>query len=339
MTRPTIVHLVDDTTAGGVMRVLDYIKTAPALSQNAIHHIRGIQRGKFWVGRVKADIIVSHLAISWGAMPMLVALRRLHPLVPMIHIEHSYTAGFVQENVTNAVRFATLLKTAYRLFNKVVAVSHAQGAWFVQSGAMSQDKLAVIQSCVDLSAFRAVAPVKHPVRVIGAIGRLDRQKGFHLLVQAFRTTLDPSLALHIYGEGSEERALRLLAGNDARIKFMGWADPVQAIANVDAVAMPSLWEAYGLVAIEALSAGRQLSVSGIDGLADHVALGAHVVTEPTVEAWRKEIETLARIDPTQLPQPLQSCDRLEAVFASRWQSLITEGFRASSGALDLQRCG
>ena len=32
-----VVHLVDDTTAGGVMRVLDYIKTAPAMVDLANH--------------------------------------------------------------------------------------------------------------------------------------------------------------------------------------------------------------------------------------------------------------------------------------------------------------
>lgn len=339
MTIPTIVHLVDDTTAGGVMRVLEHIKTAPALSKNANHIVKSVNRGRFWVERIKADIIVSHLAISWRALPMLVALRRVHPATPIVHVEHSYTGGFVAENVTNNCRFAMLLKTAYRLFNKVVAVSHAQAVWLVEGGAVPKAKLKVIQSCVDLSAFRAVDPVRHPVRVIGAIGRLDRQKGFHTLVQAFRKTTDPSLALHIYGKGSEERVLRLLAGDDPRIRFMGWADPVQAIASVDAVAMPSLWEAYGLVAIEALSAGRQLSVSGVDGLADHVALGAHLVEAPTVDAWRKEIEMLARIDPTMVPLPSSSCDQLETSFSAHWQSLIAELLPAWSDRLDLRCCG
>jgi len=51
----------------------------------------------------------------------------------------------------------------------------------------------------------------------GAIGRLDRQKGFDTLIEAFRQTRNPNVALHIYGEGEEGLALRALAEGDPRI--------------------------------------------------------------------------------------------------------------------------
>jgi D-inositol-3-phosphate glycosyltransferase len=320
-----IVHLIDDTTAGGVMRVLAHIKSAPALSRNATHELRCVSRDSRWIGQIKADIIVSHLAISWRALPMLTALRLSHPTTALVHVEHSYTCGFGKHNVNHPRRFSALLRVSYQLFNKLVVVSHAQGAWLVHTRAVPKRKLVVIQSCVDLSAFRKISPPRNRVRVIGVIGRLDCQKGFDTFIRAFRQTINPGLSLHIYGEGPEEPALRELAGTDERIKFMGWAkNPVHAIASVDAVVMPSLWESYGLVAIEALAAGRQLVVSGIDGLSDHVAYGAHIAETPTVEGWQMEIQTLTRLDLATLPKPASSCDHLESVFNARWQSLIAE---------------
>ncbi len=326
MTGPRVLHLVDDTTAGGVMRVLDHLLTAPELAQQATHSLRCIKRGGLvtGLGTDVPDVIVSHLAISWRALPMLVALRLTHPRTPLIHVEHSYTEHFTQHNVTRKRRFATLLRTAYALFNRVVAVSHAQGAWLVQSGAVKPAALSVIQSCVDLSAFRALPAPAQPVRVIGAIGRLDDQKGFDLLVRAFRRTTAPDIALHIYGEGAQESALRTLANGDPRIVFKGFApDPVAAMAAVDAVAMPSRWEAYGLVAIEALAAQRPLLVNDIDGLSDHIAHGARKVAHQDVDTWQQAIETLTRAHAPVGRPVAANAPRPEDIFSAAWTALLS----------------
>ncbi|MFG6543355.1 glycosyltransferase, partial [Sulfitobacter sp. M22298] len=240
MMRPRVLHLVDDTTAGGVMRVLDHITTAPELAKDADHHLRSISRSRWLPERIQADVIVSNLAISWRALPMLIALRLMHPKTKLIHVEHSYTEQFVEKNVPHKKRFSTLLRCAYALFDRVVAVSHGQANWLRQSGAVKSHALSVIQSCVDLSPFRNVAPPSAPLRVIGAIGRLDEQKGFDLLIRAFQQTPNPHIALHVYGEGAEEAKLRRMANGDPRIEFKGFApDPVAAMAAVDIVAMPS----------------------------------------------------------------------------------------------------
>ncbi|MGJ8605178.1 MAG: glycosyltransferase [Marivita sp.] len=327
MTQPRIVHLVDDTTAGGVMRVLDHILTAPAMAQTGLHSRVCVARGRVSLQRVHADVVVSHLAISWRALPMLVALRVRHPTTPIVHVEHSYTEGFVRANVANVRRFGVLLKTAYRLFNRVVAVSKAQGRWLVQSGAVRPSALKVIQSCVELSAFRALRPARPQVRVIGAIGRLDRQKGFDTLITAFRGITDACIELHIFGEGDEMDTLRNLAGNDPRIRFMGFSkDPVAAMAGVDAVAMPSVWEAYGLVAIETLAAGRALLVNNVDGLTDHVPHGARVVWDAQPTTWQK---ALGRLITRRRPAKIKTLSReaYEDAFAAQWRQMLDDVMR------------
>lgn len=334
MRSPCIVHLVDDTTAGGVMRVLDHILTAPQMGHDVHHEMIRVQRGQIRLGRIKADIIVSHLAISWRAIPMLLALRARHPLTPMVHVEHSYTKAFVAANVVRKWRFATLLRIGYRLFNRIVAVSQAQGAWLVDCGAVRASALSVIPSCVNLSAFRRLKAAHAPIRVIGAIGRLDRQKGFDTLISAFRRVARADLALHIYGQGCETETLCNLAGDDPRIRFMGFIDdPVAAMAAVDLVAMPSHWEAYGLVAIEALAAGRTLLVSGVDGLADHVPNGAHVVADRSVAGWQGALETAARNVAAMSEASIRRDDRLERTFCDNWQDLVSH-LLAARGADD-----
>lgn len=323
MARLRVVHLVDDTTAGGVMRVLDYLMTAPELSRDAINSLEIVDRGAVFSKRIKADLIVSHLAVSWRVLPLLLSLRARHPAARVIHVEHSYTEGFVAANVRHTRRFAVLLRIAYRIFDVVVAVSHAQGEWLRRSGAVRSSSLRVIQSCVDLSAFRGIAPPTTPVRVFGAIGRLDKQKGFDTLIRAFRMTDRSDISLFIYGEGAEEASLRALAGDDARIQFKGFTDdPVAAMAAVDAVAMPSVWEAYGLVAIEALAAGRRLLVNPVDGLRDHIPRGAQVVRNGSVSAWRHALLDMAEAPFEIDTDTIATSVRPEDNFAAQWSALI-----------------
>jgi glycosyltransferase involved in cell wall biosynthesis len=321
---PRIVHLVDDTTAGGVMRVLDHILTAPEMARTAQHSLIGIDRGRVSLGPIEADVIVSHLSVSWRGAPMVAALRARHPRTPLVHVEHSYTEAFVAANVVHKRRFAALLRLTYRLFDRVVAVSHAQGQWLVRSGAVRARALSIIPSCVDLSAFRALDRTATPARIIGAIGRLDRQKGFDTLITAFRSANLPSLQLHIYGDGAERGTLQALAGDDPRIKFMGFSrEPVAAMAAVDVVAMPSNWEAYGLVAIEALAAGRGLLVNGIDGLIDHIPNGARSVADNSPEAWRTALEEISWSGAAMDGAPIRSGPSLETAFSDNWHNLLS----------------
>ncbi|MFY0634938.1 MAG: glycosyltransferase [Vannielia sp.] len=325
MTRPRVLHLVDDATAGGVMRVLDYLVNAPELAAQAEHALRHVTRGSLRLGHLPADMIVSHLAVSWRTLPMLALLRLLNPRARLVHVEHSYTEGFVAHCVSRKRRFALLLRTAYRLFDRVVAVSAAQGAWLTRSRAVAPAHLAVIPSCVDLTDFRSLPAPSGPVRTIGAIGRLDPQKGFDTLIAAFRAVERPDLALHIYGEGPEEGRLRALAEGDPRITFKGFAPhPRDAFAAVDAVAMPSRWEAYGLVAIEARAAGRALLIHEVDGLTDHQPLGVHTAGDCSASAWTALIETLAtEVAPPHRAEPTP-VHHLEERFLKAWNALVTE---------------
>ncbi len=176
-----------------------------------------------------------------------------------------------------------LLRTAFSLIDQVVAVSAAQGAWLVDRGYCDVTSLRVIRSCVDLSTFSALPSPTGPIHVIGAVGRLDRQKGFDTSITAFRTLSDTSLRLHVHGEGAERAALASFAAGDDRIRFFGQsADPVAVMAELDAVAMPSRWEAYGLVALEARAAGRALLISDVDGLRDHKGVGVVPVANGSV---------------------------------------------------------
>jgi glycosyltransferase involved in cell wall biosynthesis len=167
------------------------------------------------------------------------------------------------------------------------------------------DRLAVVPPGVDVDAFRPDAgdlerllqllrsdepglqPERHPdpdaadrLAAVGPFvlyfGKLLRQKGVHLLLDAWRDVAPrhPELTLVVVGFGTDREWLESQAGE--RVVFTGAMDHDQLQALVplaDAVVVPSvLPEAFGMVAAEAASCGVIPVVSNHSGLAE-VACG------------------------------------------------------------------
>ena len=291
MTQKKILHLVDDTTAGGVMRMLDHLLAQSDLSGVVEQKVLKVKRTAFSWGKLNADVIVSHVVPSWRSLPAFSALRAMHLDTRLVHVEHSYTRAFTTLNVPHKRRFFAMLRVIYSFFDQVVAVSHAQSDWIKERRLAASEKLTVVPPTVDLEQLsRKTMPPKSKT-TIGAIGRLEQQKGFDVLIQGFRSTQMPEARLLIFGEGSQRSYLEELAEGDPRIEFRGHAeDPAAAYQAVDIVAIPSRWEAYGLVLDEALAAGRTVLASKVDGLRDREGDTRIAFCDLDSASWRRAID-------------------------------------------------
>ncbi|MEL6576173.1 MAG: glycosyltransferase [Pseudomonadota bacterium] len=324
MTRK-VVHLIDDTAPGGVMRMLEHMANGPALGRSHSHEIRRIRRGSLMAPRLNADVIISHLTVTWMNLPLITGLRAVNPDVSIVHVEHSYTEGFVASHAVPRNRFSTLMRVSYAMFDRIVAVSAPQADWIRRRGFAPAERIVTINPGVDLSPFLALTPcLELSPRVWGLIGRLDAQKGFDLALRAFKAAAGSDETLLIFGEGPERDRLVALAEGDERIRFMGWAEnPAAAMEACDAVLMPSRWEAFGLVALEAQAAGRLLVVSGTDGLAEHQRHGAVSVGANTVEAWEETLRILrAGNEAERILRGRQRARRAAPAFEAAWLTLL-----------------
>jgi|GEM_PF-291297 len=297
-----VIHLVDDTKPGGVMRFLDHLTTTANQAEVGLgkQEVMVIKRGTWLAPQLDVDVIVSHLSVSWINLPFFLSLRNRHTNAHIIHVEHSYSAGFMEHNVSNKKRFHTLLSTTYALCNRVIAVSEGQAQWMRDNALLSPQRLSVITPRVDLTPMLALSPSEarlpypdQPV-TIGVIGRMHNQKGLDLLIDAFRLMDLPNLKLQITGGGPEEARLRVRAQGNTNIHFADYTDnPTAAYAACDIVAIPSRWEPFGLVALEARAAAKPLMVTLVDGLTEQ-ADPSYAITAPkaTVEDWATALSSL-----------------------------------------------
>jgi glycosyltransferase involved in cell wall biosynthesis len=104
-------------------------------------------------------------------------------------------------------------------------------------------------------------------KLVLAMGRLHRNKGFDVLIAALSRL--PGVHAAIAGEGPERIALERLAqhaGVADRVHFLGWrTDTASLLAACDVLVCPSRSEPLGNVILEAFSARRPVVAAMAEG--------------------------------------------------------------------------
>jgi glycosyltransferase involved in cell wall biosynthesis len=133
----------------------------------------------------------------------------------------------------------------------------------------------------DFRDARRTRPAAGGLRV-GYIGTIHRQKGLHVLLEAFqRLPRDGSATLRVCGNlrsyPDYAREVYDLAGGDPRINFAGRfpnEKMPEELGKVDVLVVPSTWyENTPLVIYSAFAAGIPVVASNLGGMAEVVAHG------------------------------------------------------------------
>lgn len=325
--RLRVANLLDDCSLGGVTRALGVFE-ADALCQIAEASTVVVPPGAMIAPRLAADVIITHFPPNWRRLALLASLKLRNPRARIIHVEHSYTRAWEAAHVPNQPRFRAMLWLAMRLVDQIVCVSEAQAEWLQEAAGISADRITVIHPYAENPGL-ADLPLPEPGERlrIGAYGRFCEQKGFDILVTAFRKGWFPDCDLVLGGFGEDRLKLRALAGNCEAIRFTGKVEDVATfLQSCDVVAVPSRWEAYGMVANEAREAGRPIMVAPVDGLVEQAAGAGEVVDftdEESIEAalgalWSAELRKIAR----NARASVRGCQEVRLM---QWSALLRSG--------------
>ena len=117
-------------------------------------------------------------------------------------------------------------------------------------------------------------------------GRLEWEKGVHTLVEAVPRLRRryPDIQVVIAGNGTQLDSLQDLARSrriTRRVHFTGWLperDLHSLLGAADALVLPSLYEPFGLVALEGAARGAPLAVARTGGLAEFAGADATAIS-------------------------------------------------------------
>lgn len=149
----------------------------------------------------------------------------------------------------------------------------------------SRERIKVIPNAVDVEHFRGTAfqAVNHGLETratnfrVGFVGRLDPVKRVGDLITAVAMLEASAFTLDIWGSGSELDKLLLHKGLESgrpRFMFHGAVlDVRQAYAAIDVLVLPSYAEGFGLVLIEAMTAGVPVIGTNVDGIREVIRDG------------------------------------------------------------------
>lgn len=147
--------------------------------------------------------------------------------------------------------------------------------------------------------------------LVGALGRMERSKGFEVLVDAFQIAGLPDARLAIVGGGHAWKDLRACA--PASVLLPGFAEaPQDWLDAFDVFVSPARSEPFGLVLLEAMQAGLPILASASEG-ARHLAdmIGSPLLPVGDADALAHALSGLPRPRPSRCGYDL-SRFRIEA---------------------------
>jgi glycosyltransferase involved in cell wall biosynthesis len=200
--------------------------------------------------------------------------------------------------------------------DKIILVSKAPLSYYCRRYSQSRHKFVVIPNFIDIaecqSVDRSEARALHGLAAdevaIVYVGRLVREKRVDLLITAFATLLRdrPVSRLFIAGEGPEDKPLRQQAARLglSSVQFLGLLPKdgiYRLLRAADCLVLPSFFEAFPMVVLEALACGVPVVASDVGSVREMLGEGL-------------DRFILGSGDPDELKQKiLQAADRREEV--------------------------
>ncbi len=177
-------------------------------------------------------------------------------------------------------------RLTHRLSDVVTCVSESALRYTHHHAGVPVEKMVAIPNGVDVAHFSAAPPPTPPdwhipadAKVVGVIGRLDRQKEPLVMMRAARRVCQISRkTIFVFaGDGPLAEACRNEThrlGLQDNIRFIGWiSDTRPLLARMDLLALSSRWEGMPNAVLEAMAGAKPVIAAEVGGCSELIVDG------------------------------------------------------------------
>ncbi|HSJ64397.1 MAG TPA: glycosyltransferase [Gemmatimonadaceae bacterium] len=262
---------------------------------------------------------------------------------PTVSTVHGFTGGGWKNRL-----YERLQLRALRAFDAVVAVAMPLAERLALAG-VPRERLHVIPNAygggttfATRADARRTLGVAEDVLHIGFVGRLGREKGADVLIDAVHRLAERNLVVSIVGDGRERRALERQAaalGLEGIIRFHGlMPDAARLLRAFDLLVLSSRTEGTPIVLLEGMAAGVPVVASRVGGVPDVVtSRDALLVPPEQPELLASAIASVLRAPKAAAARANRASARLADIAAmepwlDRYEQLYREVLRLGGAA-------
>lgn len=195
--------------------------------------------------------------------------------------------GMVCRKGLPMVRDTPIFRLTYRHWvDRIIVPSKNLKAELTAYPWLDPERIDVIPNGVEVpvpsglrSAIRTHWGIEQKTKVVGSVGRLVPQKGYQYVLKAAPSILHhhPDVRFVFVGDGRERANLEHLADRfnvRSKVLFAGDTDhPLSMMEAMDVFVLPSIFEPFGQVLIEAMACSRPIVASRVGGIPEVVEDG------------------------------------------------------------------
>lgn len=196
--------------------------------------------------------------------------------IPIVTTAHGFTGGPWRNRF-----YEYLQRRAFRRFDAVVAVSRPLGERLARAG-VPKSRIHTVPNAwrrsapaLDRATARRLLGIPVEDFVVGWVGRLSREKGPDVLVDALATLDDVPLSVSIVGAGTQRDWLEARAEQQRigdRIRWHGLVPQAERLFPAfDVLVLSSRTEGTPVVLFEAMAAGVPVVTTAVGGVPDVVS--------------------------------------------------------------------
>lgn len=223
------------------------------------------------IKNIKPDVIYCHS--TWAGVLVRFPMLLIGKNCRVIYNAHGWP--FLRDTAEWKRKiFAGVERLLTNVTDKIINVSKYEYNTAVKYG-INKEKMCVIYSGISANKKPITKKITMPSDRINLlfVGRFDPPKGIDWLLRVFPKCPRKDIHLYVIGDNVVSNGMGIEKKNTEKVTFLGWVkhDELPAYYEAcDAVIMPSRWEAFGLVAIEAMKYGKPVIASNRGALPEIV---------------------------------------------------------------------